>query len=91
MPMNRNSKLGHKRAIDNDDTWTVVSSFFEQKGLVRQQLDSFDQFVKVQMQEVIDENPQIIVQSTPTAGSTAVKKMTLKFGQIYVTKPPVHT
>lgn len=75
----------------NDDSWTVISSYFEQKGLVRQQLDSFDQFVKVKMQEVIDENPQIIVQSTPTAGSSAVRKMIIKFGQIYVTKPPMYT
>jgi DNA-directed RNA polymerase II subunit RPB2 len=43
------------------------------------------------MQEVIDENPQIIVQSMPTAGSSGVRKMILKFGQIYVTKPPVYT
>lgn len=74
----------------DDDAWQVISSYFEQKGLVRQQLDSFDQFVKVKMQEVIDENSQLIVQSTPTAGSSAVKKMILKFGQIYVTKPPMY-
>lgn len=83
--MNPGEKLG------NDDYWTVISSFFEQKGLVSQQLDSFDQFVRVKMQEVIDENSTIIVQSTPTAGVTSVRKMTLKFGQIYVTKPPIYT
>lgn len=77
--------------ICTEDAWTVISSYFEQKGLVRQQLDSFDHFVRVKMQEVVDENPQIIVQSTPSAGSSAVKKMILKFGQIYVTKPPIYT
>lgn len=76
--------------ILGDDAWTVISSYFEQKGLVRQQLDSFDQFVRIKMQEVIDENSQIIVQSTPTAGSSAVRKMIIKFGQIYVTKPPIY-
>jgi len=80
-----------KEVIDTNDAWIVISSFFEQKGLVRQQLDSFDQFVRVKMQEVIDESPQLIVQSTQTAGTSGVRKMTLKFGQIYVTKPPIYT
>ncbi|KAI5182508.1 hypothetical protein PAEPH01_2901, partial [Pancytospora epiphaga] len=28
-------------ALTNDDYWAVISAFFEQKGLVSQQLDSF--------------------------------------------------
>lgn len=89
--MSKSPSLSHSQAIQSDDVWTVISSYFEQKGLVRQQLDSFDQFVRVKMQEVVDESPQIIVQSTPTAGSAAARKMIIKFGQIYVTKPPVYT
>ncbi|KAM0681559.1 DNA-dependent RNA polymerase II [Glugoides intestinalis] len=85
------SKRKTGEEIQPEDAWTVISSYFEQKGLVRQQLDSFDQFVRVKMQEVVDESPQIIVQSIPTAGSSAIRKMILKFGQIYVTKPPVYT
>lgn len=77
--------------LSNDDYWTIISSFFEQKGLVSQQLDSFDQFVRIKMQEIVDENSTILVQSTPTAGQTAVRKMLLKFGQIYVSKPPIYT
>lgn len=72
-------------------SWAVISSFFEQKGLVRQQLDSFDQFVKTKMQEVVDESPAIIVQSTQTAGTENKKKIMIKFGQIYVSKPPIYT
>ncbi|ELA41015.1 DNA-directed RNA polymerase II subunit RPB2 [Vittaforma corneae ATCC 50505] len=90
--MNKSPSLdNHSQDIQHDDVWTIISSYFEQKGLVRQQLDSFDQFVRVKMQEIVDENPQIIVQSTPTAGSSAVRRMVIKFGQIYVTKPPVYT
>ncbi|KAI5148248.1 DNA-directed RNA polymerase II subunit RPB2 [Enteropsectra breve] len=77
--------------LTNDDQWAIISSFFEQKGLVRQQLDSFDQFVRVKMQEVVEENSMIIVQSTPTAGVSSTRKMSLKFGQIYITKPPIYT
>ncbi|KAI4291490.1 DNA-directed RNA polymerase II subunit RPB2 [Pancytospora philotis] len=76
--------------LTNDDYWTVISSFFEQNGLVSQQLDSFNQFVRVKMQEIVDENSTIIVQSTPTAGTSTLRRMTLKFGQIYITKPPIY-
>jgi len=90
MKAQTSSKLSAKE-ISNDDQWTIISSFFEQKGLVRQQLDSFNQFIKVKIQEIIDGNSIIMVQSTPTPGMTAVKKMYLKFGQIYITKPPLYT
>lgn len=31
----------------------VISSFFEEKGLVRQQLDSFNEFIQHTMQEIV--------------------------------------
>ena len=46
--------------ITQEDCWTVISSFFEEKGLVRQQLDSFDEFVQNTMQELVDENGSAI-------------------------------
>lgn len=36
--------------IDSEDAWTVISSNFREKGLVRQQLDSFDMFMSSTMQ-----------------------------------------
>jgi DNA-directed RNA polymerase II subunit RPB2 len=50
--------------ITQEDCWQVISSFFEEKGLVRQQLDSFDEFVQSTMQEVVDENAQLVLQTT---------------------------
>ncbi|KAK1216562.1 DNA-dependent RNA polymerase II [Marasmius sp. AFHP31] len=38
--------------ITQEDCWTFMSSFFEQKGPVRRQLDSFDEFVQNTMQEL---------------------------------------
>ncbi len=38
------------REIDEEDAWTVISSNFREKGLVRQQLDSFDMFMSSTMQ-----------------------------------------
>ena len=45
--------------ITAEDCWMVISSFFESKGLVSQQLDSFDEFVSTTMQELVEENSQL--------------------------------
>lgn len=49
--------------LTQEDSWFVVSSYFEEKGLVRQQLDSFNEFVSHTVQEMtaaqsIDLRPQ---------------------------------
>ena len=38
--------------ITQEDAWSVISAYFDEKGLVRQQLDSFDEFINNTMQEV---------------------------------------
>lgn len=72
-------------------SWDIISKFFDQKGLTGQQIDSFDQFVNTKMQEVIDESPSITVQTTLSAGNESRKRITVTFGQIYVSKPPTYT
>ena len=47
--------------IDENDAWAVISSYFEDKGLVRQQLDSFNEFINTSLQEIVDENATITV------------------------------
>ena len=31
--------------ITQEDAWVVIDRYFEEKGLVRQQIDSFDDFI----------------------------------------------
>ena len=47
--------------VNQEDCWQVISSFFKAKGLVRQQLDSFDEFVQNTMQELVDENADLML------------------------------
>ncbi|OCH86056.1 DNA-directed RNA polymerase II, subunit 2 [Obba rivulosa] len=78
--------------ITQEDCWTVISSFFEQKGLVRQQLDSFDEFVQNTMQELVDENSDLILdQADQHTGHEAdvTRRYEIKFGQIYLSRPTV--
>jgi len=39
----------------------MLSAYFEEKGLVRQQLDSFDEFIQNTMQELVDDSGDIRV------------------------------
>ncbi|XP_028055063.1 DNA-directed RNA polymerase II subunit RPB2-like isoform X2 [Camellia sinensis] len=45
--------------ITQEDAWAVISAYFEEKGLVRQQLDSFNEFIQNTMQEIVDESADI--------------------------------
>ena len=76
--------------ITQEDCWTVISSFFDQKGLVRQQLDSFDEFVQNTMQELVDENSDLILDQADqhTGHETDMsRRYEIKFGQIYLSRP----
>jgi len=87
-------ELDVEEEITQDDAWTVISSFFAANGLVRQQLDSFNQFAENTMQEIVDEAGEIMVkremQHNPGQqedfGGEDVEYR-IKFGQIYLSKP----
>jgi DNA-directed RNA polymerase II subunit RPB2 len=83
-----------EQEINEEDAWAVISAFFEEKGLVRQQLDSFDEFVSNTMQEIVDETPSIIVtpehQHNPGQDEFYDERQYhIKFGQVYLSRPLV--
>ncbi len=43
--------------------WIVISSYFDEKGLVRQQLDSFDEFIQMSVQRIVEDTPSIDLQA----------------------------
>jgi len=72
-------------ALDPEDFWTVISSYFEGKGLVRQQLESFNEFVENTIQEIVDENSRLTLdqytQYTGVEGDETVCFQALQIGQ----------
>ena len=46
-----------------ESCWIVISSYFDEKGLVRQQLDSFDEFIQMSVQRIVEDNPPIDLQA----------------------------
>ncbi|CAD5207207.1 unnamed protein product [Bursaphelenchus okinawaensis] len=70
--------------------WVVISAYFDEKGLVRQQLDSFDEFIQMIVQRIVEDSPPVELQSESQNFGGDIEQPTmfsLKFGQIYLSKP----
>lgn len=61
-----------------DDKWTLVEAYFKANGLVRQHLDSFNDFIRNKLQEIIDEQGEI---------ETEIPGLKVKLGKIRIGKP----
>jgi DNA-directed RNA polymerase II subunit RPB2 len=76
--------------ITQVDCWTVITSFFDEKGLVGQQIDSFDEFIQNTIQEIVDNDSSIVHQTsqqhTGLDEDDVTRQHTIKFGQIYLSK-----
>lgn len=53
--------IEHEEEINQEEVWTVIDEYFREKGLVGQQLDSFDELVKTTIQEMVDDSGEITV------------------------------
>lgn len=62
-----------------------------EKGLVRQQLDSFDEFIQNSMQELVDDSGELRLrrhaQFAPGQTNTSSDNYIMTFNQVYVSKP----
>ncbi|KAI9682157.1 MAG: DNA-dependent RNA polymerase II [Caeruleum heppii] len=77
-------------AITAEDCWQVIHCFFESKGLVAQQVDSFDEFVMTTIQELVAEHAQLVLdQNAPSSDddSIAVRRYEINFGTLTLTRP----
>jgi DNA-directed RNA polymerase subunit B len=66
--------------ISKEDTHMLLRAFFKEKGLVRQHLDSYNEFIDHGLQEVIDEVAEIPIE-VPEA------PYKVKLGQIWIIDP----
>ena len=82
--------------IASEDCWAVISSFFDTKGLVSQQLDSYDEFTRNTIQDIVKENGSVILeQNTPYNPDEDIdpiikRRYEIKFGRVYLARP-THT
>ncbi|EJY57456.1 AAEL017213-PA [Aedes aegypti] len=70
--------------------WIVINAYFDEKGLVRQQLDSFDEFIQMSVQRIVEDSPaiELTAEAQHTSGDIETPtRYVLKFDQIYLSKP----
>ncbi|KAJ5079877.1 intein-containing DNA-directed RNA polymerase ii subunit rpb2 precursor [Anaeramoeba ignava] len=80
--------------LNQESSWKVISAFFRQKGLVRQQLDSFNEFLEHSIQEIADstEEIKVFVEPKHTPGLSyvdAVESYSLKLEKTFLTPPTI--
>lgn len=76
--------------ISTEDCWTVISSFFEAKGLVSQQLESFEEFIESSIQELVLEDKKLILDQPAqhiTEADDVNRRYEITFGDIFLSKP----
>uniref|UniRef100_A0A7S2WG72 DNA-directed RNA polymerase subunit beta n=2 Tax=Rhizochromulina marina TaxID=1034831 RepID=A0A7S2WG72_9STRA len=81
--------------ITQTDAWSVISSYFHEKGLVRQQLDSFNEFIDTGLQEIVDDSGDLLIEATNQFAvgqehEVERSRVHVNFGQIYVGRPMVN-
>ena len=62
--------------------WIVISSYFDEKGLVRQQLDSFDEFIQMSVQRIVEDAPPVDLQAEAQHMSTEAEVPVSYFSMI---------
>lgn len=58
--------------------WIVINAYFDEKGLVRQQLDSFDEFIQMSVQRIVEDSPQIDLQAEAQHTSGEIENPVIK-------------
>ena len=79
--------------ITPEDAWDVISSYFDTKGLVSQQIDSFNEFTETTIRSLIDEYASLTLDH-PNPGDDegrdiALRRYDIKFGNTLISRPAI--
>ena len=80
--------------ITSADCFKVINAFFDQKGLVSMQIESFNEFMRSTMQDLVNEQGQVTLdQMVPQEESDpipiVVKRHRVSFGRVMLSSPTV--
>jgi DNA-directed RNA polymerase II subunit RPB2 len=78
-------------SITPEDCWEVISSYFDKKGLVSQQIDSFNEFTKSTIQSLVAEYSELTLDH-PNPGDdegrdVALRRYDIKLTEVLISKP----
>lgn len=69
--------------ISENQTWNILGDFFRKKGFVHHQIDSFNQYINVDIPRIVTEEADIVISQSEG------HKYTVKFGDVYIPPPTV--
>ncbi|KAJ9094896.1 hypothetical protein QFC19_007752 [Naganishia cerealis] len=79
-----------KEIPPEEHCWTVISSFFDEMGLVRQQLSSFNEFIETTLNDIMEEHGNLtldqITQNTGAAYDQS-RRFHISFEQVFLGGP----
>ncbi|RMZ81896.1 hypothetical protein DV738_g1953, partial [Chaetothyriales sp. CBS 135597] len=82
------------RDIVVEDCWKVIAAFFESKGLVSMQIESFNEFMRSMMQDLVSEKGAVIIDhaqpySEDEENPIVIKRHEVVFGGIMLGPPNI--
>ena len=82
------------RDIVVEDCWKVIGSFFDSKGLVSMQIESFNEFMRSMMQDLVLEKGSVIIDhaqpyNEDEANPIVIRRHEVKFGGIMLGPPNI--
>jgi len=73
-----------KSTITNEDLWELIASFVKEKGLARFHIESYNNFIKYTLQQIVDEHKKIFRYETEIQSGEYIE-----FGKIRVGEPHI--
>ena len=79
--------------LGEDDCWEVVTSFFHQKNLCALQIDSFNNFLTLDIQDLFREKGSVVLDQTEVnfddddPNPVRIKRHAIHFGKITIARP----
>lgn len=77
----------YKIMLSESHTWNILKNYFNNKGLVSHQIESFDHFLNVGIPKILEEEPDIVI--IPTDKDKRYSKYQVSFSDPYIPMPTV--
>ena len=88
------TKRNEKESSNKDHTWTIIESYFQNQHLnrlVRHQIESYNQFISMQLEKTIEMFNPVRIRSDQFKGEdTYTLEMELNFQNFQIYRPQIH-
>jgi len=88
-----NDAVDEENSIAPEDCWEVITAYFDKKGLVSQQIDSFNEFTETTINSLIGEYADLTLDH-PNPGDDdgrdiALRRYDIHFGETLISRPAI--